>query len=406
MKADGERVAITNIGKIVSGDIKKGVLEGNTILIENGTITEVGSDLNFSGKGRVIDANRQVVIPGLIDAHTHPFLEDYSPITKTVGWMETSLLGGTTSMLSATTFTSGMVLDPDFLTHMAILAETKYRASRPGGFLKLHAGTVVLAPGLTEAHFKAMAENGVHLLSEIGCMGLARPKDIKQMLNWARQYKMIIPAHFGGRTVIGSSSIPVRDMYEIDPDVVAHVNGGSTAASLSDTFELINETEYMLEVNFHGNIRVLHEVMKALKAKGQLSRVILGSDMPVGTGLEPLVMLRLLSQIASVNEIPAEQVIACATGNTADLVRANTGKIEVGREADLLIIDRPPESVGTDALGAIEAGDTVGTNLVMVDGQIVTLRGRDTRPTATNIRIDGIEQKMEEMPFDEWCFGR
>jgi enamidase len=128
--------------------------------------------------------------------------------------------------------------------------------------------------------------------------------------------------------------------------------------------------------------------------------------MPVGTGLEALAMLRMISQVASVNGLPAEQVIACATGNIADMIGANTGKIEVGREADLLIIDRPPDSLGKDALGAIEVGDTVGTDLVMVDGQIVTLRGRDTRPTTTNIFINGVEQKMEEMSFDEWCFGK
>lgn len=406
MVTKDNRILIKNISKIVSGDIEKGILEGDSIAIENGKIVKIGSKLEKTGDEKVIDANRQVVIPGLIDAHAHPFLEDYSPITKTLGWMETSLLAGTTTMLSATTFTSGMLLEPDFLTHMAIVAERKYRASRPGGYLKLHAGTVVLAPGLTEAHFKSMAENGVHLLSEIGCMGLARPKDIHQMLDWAREYNMLIPAHFGGRTVIGSSSIPLKDMYEIRPDVVAHVNGGSTAASIKDTMHLIDESDFMLEVNFHGNIKVLHKVMEALKNKNQMKRVVLGSDMPVGTGLEPIVMLRMLSQIASVNEISAESVVACATGNTADLVGANTGKIEIGREADLLIIDRPPESVGRDALEAIEAGDTVGTNLVMVDGQIVTLRGRDTRPVATNIFIDGIEQKMEEMPFDEWCFGK
>ena len=81
------------------------------------------------------------------------------------------------------------------------------------------------------------------------------------------------------------------------------------------------------------------------------------------------------------------------------------GKVEIGREADLVIMDRPPGSVGNDALGAIEAGDTVGTNMVMVDGYIVTLRGRDTKPTTRNIKINGVEQKMEEMSLDDWCFG-
>jgi enamidase len=267
--------------------------------------------------------------------------------------METSLLGGTTTMLSATTFTTGMILDADFLTKMAILAERKYRFGRPGGYLKLHAGTVVLASGMQEKHFKEMAENGVHLLSEIGCMGLAKASEIMDMIGWAKKYKMLVSAHFGGRTVVTSSRVPIDDMLQIQPDVVAHVNGGSTAASLEDTLSLIKESDFSIEVNYHGNIKILHKVMDFMKERGQLNRVVFGSDMPVGTGLEPLVIHRMLSQIASVNHIPAEDVIACATGNTADLVKANTGKIEAGREADLIIIDRPPDSVGSDALAEI-----------------------------------------------------
>ena len=402
------KIVIKNIGKIVSGDINKGILDGDTVITENGLFSAVGfeKDLDFSGADTIIDANGLVAVPGFIDAHVHPYLEDYSPITQTINWMETALLGGTTSMVSATTFTSGMLLEADFLTKMAILAEKKYRAGRPGGYLKLHAGTVVLAPGMTEEQFKEMADNGVHLLSEIGCMGLAKPDEIKDYVKWSKKYGILVSAHFGGKTVVTSSSIPLSDMLQIDPDVVAHVNGGSTAASIEDSKELIEKCPAALEMNFHGNIKVLHELMDFVAERGELSRVVFGSDMPVGTGLENLAIHRMISQVASVNGLPAEDVIACATGNTADLIKANTGKIEVGREADMLIIDRPPNSIGEDALGAIEAGDTVGTDLVMVDGEIVTLRGRDTRPTSNNIFINGVEQKLEEMSFDEWCFAK
>ena len=401
------KVIIANIGKIVSGNLKKGILNGDTIMIENGLIVGIGWQRDFSTKGveKVVDANGLVVTPGLIDSHTHPFLDDWSPITKTIGWMESALFGGTTTIISATTFTSGLSLDPAFVKILAILAERSYRNSRPGGHLKLHAGTIILVKGLTESDFKEMADAGVHLVSEIGCAGITDPEEISEMLGWARKYDILVSAHYGGRTITGSSSIPNEDMLKINPDVVAHVNGGSTARSLEETSRLVAETDCALEVIFNGNVKMMYEVVKMLKARGELHRLIIGSDMPVGTGLCPLVVHRMISQISSLNEIPAQDVIACATGNTADLVKANTGKIEVGREADLVIMDNTPGSVGSDALGAIEAGDTVGTNMVMVDGHIVALRGRDTKPTTRNIKINGVEQKMEEMSLDEWVLG-
>ena len=79
---------------------------------------------------------------------------------------------------------------------------------------------------------------------------------------------------------------------------------------------------------------------------------------------------------AALNDIPAWKCIAMATGNTADLYKLNTGKIEVGREADLQVIDNPPGSVGTDALKAIENGDPFGNSMVIVDGRIIAFRGK------------------------------
>ena len=77
------------------------------------------------------------------------------------------------------------------------------------------------------------------------------------------------------------------------------------------------------------------------------------------------------------------------TGTTADIYGLNTGKIEVGREADIQVIDCPPGSCGTDALKAIECGDPFGNSMVIVDGRIMAFRGHDSRPTARFCLING-----------------
>ena len=64
-----------------------------------------------------------------------------------------------------------------------------------------------------------------------------------------------------------------------------------------------------------------------------------GSDSPTGQASMPNAIHRAIVRISSMNEIPAEKVIAMATGNTADLYGLKSGKIEIGREADIIIID-------------------------------------------------------------------
>ncbi|MGI6344025.1 MAG: amidohydrolase [Bacillota bacterium] len=61
-------LAITN-AKIYT--VTNGVIEQGTILIKDGKIAAVGSDLALPPGARVIDAQGQVVTPGLVDEHSH-----------------------------------------------------------------------------------------------------------------------------------------------------------------------------------------------------------------------------------------------------------------------------------------------------------------------------------------------
>jgi enamidase len=61
--------------------------------------------------------------------------------------------------------------------------------------------------------------------------------------------------------------------------------------------------------------------------------------------------------------------------------------IEVGREADLVMMDSPLGSVGKDALSAIEAGDIPGIAAVLIDGQMKIGVSRNTPPPNGKIVI-------------------
>lgn len=67
-------LAIKN-GRILTMD-REGLIENGTIIIEDGFIKEVGTDIEIGPEYEVIDAKGCFVTPGFIDAHTHIGLEE------------------------------------------------------------------------------------------------------------------------------------------------------------------------------------------------------------------------------------------------------------------------------------------------------------------------------------------
>jgi enamidase len=387
-------LVIKNIDKIVSGDINKGILPGDAIVVRDGLIAQIGflKDLDTSGIGTVVDAQGQIVIPGLIDCHIHNTLDDYAPQRGAVGTYSDALFYGTTTMISEGEQGPGW---PRFYDDAigckaaAILAKRVFDRFRPGGALKFHGGALVLVHGLTEADFKEMHDAGVWLIAEIGGGGLSDPAEVEPMLEWARKYDFFYSVHLAPPSIPGSSWVTSKEIMRLKPNKVAHTNGGSTAVSYDHIERLMDESDLTLELVVNGNFVNFNKMLKHLDKKNELHRLVMGSDAPTGQASLPGAINRAIVKASALNDIPAWKAIAMATGNAADLYKLNTGKIEVGREADLQVIDNPPGSVGTDALKAIENGDPFGNSMVIVDGDIIAFRGKDSRPTARFCLVNG-----------------
>lgn len=384
---------ITNIGTIVSGLIDQPLINGDVIVIKDGKIESVGGQALIDAlkqdavEYKTIDAGGMTVTPGLIDSHTHPVIGDYTPRQKMADFIESSIHGGVTTMISAgEVHTPGRPTDPAGVKALAILANKSFALLKPGG-VKVHAGSVILEKGLTEADFAEMAAAGVHIVGEVGLGSIKKPEDAAPMVAWAKKHSMTVMMHTGGTSVPGSSTVSADDVIKTNPDVVSHINGGPTAISLTEVDRLLDETELALEIVQCGNPKVADYVARKATAAKKLNRIIFGNDAPSGTGVIPLGILRNICQIASMSEVPAAVAVAMATGNTARVYGLNTGVIAPGKEADIVIMDTPMGSVGKTALEAIEAGDLPGVALVLVDGVVKVNKSRNTPPTVGKVTI-------------------
>ena len=383
------KLMIKNIGTLVSGDISNLLLNADTLIIEGGLIQSIGNEkaLNITGVDQVMDVGGMTITPGLIDSHCHPVIGDFTPRQKMLDFIESSLHGGVTTAISAgEVHLPGRPKDVAGTKALAILAAKSFANARPSG-VKVLGGSIILEPGLQEKDFEELAREGVKVVAEIGLGGVKSPKEAAPMVKWAKKYGMVVMMHTGGTSIPGSATVSADDVIATDPDIVSHINGGPTAVSFAEAEKLIRKTDLILEIVHCGNSKMIVDVMKIVKEMKAYPRIIIGNDAPSGTGVIPLGILRVINFLASLCGVRAEEAIAMATGNTAKVYRLNRGVIEVGREADLVIMDSPLGSVGKDALSAIEAGDIPGIAAVLIDGQMKIGVSRNTPPPNGKIAI-------------------
>jgi enamidase len=288
--------------------------------------------------------------------------------------------GGVTTMISAgEVHTPGRPKDVVGLKAMAIFAQRAFHAFRPGG-VKIHGGAPVIEHGMVEDDFKELASAGVKYLGEVGLGSVKDGKTARQMVGWARKYGIQSTIHTGGPSIPGSGLIDKDMVLETDADVIGHVNGGHTALPDDQITALCEKSARALEIVHNGNERAGLLALRTTKELKQMSRIILGTDSPAGSGAQPLGILRMISLLSSLGEVPAEVAICFATGNIAKMRNLSCGLIVPGHEASFVLMDKAQHSSGKDLLDSIQKGDLPGIGMVIVDGAISVQRSRNTPP--------------------------
>ncbi len=376
------KMVIENIGLLLSGALEHPILDADTIVVIDGRIDSIGyrADLNTDNAQILVDAQETTVAPGLIDSHVHPVMGDWTPRQNQLNWIDSYLNGGVTTMISAgEVHTPGRPKDIVGLKAMAITAQRTFSNLRPGG-VKLHAGAPVVEKEMVEQDFKEMAAAGVKLLGEVGLGGVKQADEAKQMVAWARKYGIQSTIHTGGPSIPGSGLIDADVVLEADADVIGHINGGHTALPQDQIRCLCESCSRSVELVHNGNELAALFAMRTTMELKQQERIILGTDSPAGSGVQPLGILRMIALLSSLGEVPPETVFCFATGNTARQRDLDCGLIEPGRAADFVIMDRAQHTAGSTILNSIKKGDLPGISMVIIDGVIRCRRSRNTPP--------------------------
>ena len=382
MSDSAQKLVIRNIGLMLSGKMEAPIYEADCIIAYAGKIAEWGreADMNLEGADTVIDANGVTLAPGLIDSHIHPVIGDYTPRQQQLHWIDSTLHGGVTTLISAgEVHMPGRPKDVVGLKAMAIAAQRWYENFRPSG-MKVHAGAPVIEHGMVEQDFKNLADAGVTLLGEVGLGTVKDGKTAQQMVGWARKYGIQSTIHTGGPSIPGSGLIDADMVMETGTDVIGHINGGHSALPDDQIICLCESCKAAFEIVHNGNERAAVLTVNTARELGKLDQVILGTDGPAGSGVQPLGILRMIAMLSAFGNVPAEIAFCFGNGNTSRQRNLDTGLIEKGMCADFVLMDQAQHAPGNNILESVQLGNLPGVGMTVIDGAVCSGRSRNTPP--------------------------
>lgn len=384
-------LALVNIGTSHTGDLDGTGLAGDAMVCDDGRIAWIGSsdEVDAADHEEVVDVAGAGVVPGFIDSHVHVTFGDYTPRQQTVGFIESYLHGGMTRAISASeVHVPGRPTDVVGVKALAVAAQRCFEHYRPAG-VTVHAGSVILEPGLTAEDFADLRRSGVWL-AKAGFGAFADALDYAPVVHAARAAGIVVMCHTGGGSIPGSlGRIGAEALMAMRPNVCGHVNGGPTAMSDEDNERVVVEGDMALQLVQAGNLRSAIDIVALAQRHGQQHRLLIASDTPTGTGVIPLAMLRTMAELVSLGGMSADLAMAASTGNVAAAYGLDAGTLSVGAPADLVVLDTPVGSMAPTWRDALRIGDLPAVAVVVTEGRVRLSRSRNTPPPAKPVKVTG-----------------
>lgn len=387
------KLVFDNIGEVLSGIVSNPRLDASTVVVEDGVVTSF-DPADATNPDTRVDCKGMTLAPGLVDTHMHPTNGDYATKQQSVGYLERMMHGAVTRCMSAGEVHTPGRAGAESALAIAHGAHTSFSRFRPNG-MKVHAGAMLLETDTDFAHIDRAYDAGMRIIGEVGIGSEKDSVRLGELAQYARGKGMTVHMHCGCTSDRGPGGdahpyYGADDVLTVKPTIASHVN---TFASLSnEDIDRLCEDDGppFLEVVQAGGTRAMIRLAARLNETDQLERLLIGTDTPTGYGVTSLGILKTIGDICSLADIAPDVGWAIASGQGARAFGSETNTIEIGAEADLVLMDASLGSVEETALDAISVGDFPGVALVVTDGEIrvqgslCTLRSRRIPEVETN----------------------
>lgn len=430
-----ERILIKN-GLIITMDKNRRIIENGNVIIEDDKIIAIGKQQEIEeekkGIDTIIDANKKIVLPGLICSHTHLYgillrgaplkikpPTDFMQILQEVWWRVDSVLNyedayasalaGSYEMLrSGTTFFADTYSGPNSITK--VLDDVEKGVKKTG--IK-----AMLAFETTERENKDQAKEGlkenirfikkhkeddlIRGMYSIHASFTVSDEHIKEVLDAKENLDAPITIHvseglvdlyhnlerYGKRTVER-----LNDVGLLGPDTIlvhtVHIN--------NDEINLIKKTNTKVAHNPLSNMLNAVGVPPVVDMLKQNIMIGLGNDGFIFDSFENIRGAFLLhkSYLRDPRVLDPMTVLEMSTINGAKLygLDKEIGSIEVGKKADILILDPKPSVTpicDRSVIGYIVYGATSrNVDTVLVNGKIVVDKGQVLTIKDTEVEMD------------------
>lgn len=356
---------------VLTMDPDAGDLKNGTVVIEDGKITEIGEKTKENAD-TVIDAKGSVVMPGLINTHTHAAMtlfRGYADDLQLAEWLEGhiwpaeakltaddvykgSLLACLEMIKSGTTSFADMYF---FMDETAKAVEASgLRASLSHGLIELwnkEKGEIDLKEGRRFVRaWQGAAEGRIETMYGPHAPNTCSEEYLAKVREEASRDGARIHIHLleteaelnAMKEMYGKCSVHLlEDIGFLGPDVLA-----AHCVWVSDgDIEVLRKRGVNVSHNVISNMKLASGIAPVHKMLEKGINVSLGTDSCASNNnldlFEEMKTAAILHKLHTSNPIvlPAQQVLEMGTVNGAKALDKETGMLKVGKKADLIILD-------------------------------------------------------------------
>ena len=405
-------------GIILTMDRHLTLIENGAIGISNGTITSLGSDLPASSADRRIDANGGIIMPGLINAHTHAAMTLFRGLADDLPLMD---------WLNDYIFPVEQRMDADFVHTGTLLACAEMIASGTTTFCDMYLFEDEVAKAVKSAGLRCLLgevlydfpspnygplENGLRYTRDLIEKWRDDPlisvavephatytcsPDLLQATNeLAQQFNVPLIIHLAETK---TEEADIQKRFGKRP--VAHLDDLGLLNNNLIADHCIHITPDEMDRMAQAGVRVAHTPESNMKLASGVAPVqeMISRNIPVGLGTDGCASnnnLDLFTEMSTAAKLPkvfrmdptllnAQTVLKMATCDAAKVLGmdAMVGSLEVGKQADIIVLDtqkphwvplyNPYSQIVYSANGADVRHVMVNGKMLLLDGQFQTL---------------------------------